>query len=333
ELGKEHGRAKEFADDGRLITITEWRSGVLQRRQAINRHDEQGLRQGPWQGYYPGGALMWEGRFVDDKRQGIFKEYDKQGNLKDLAKYDQEEFLPHAAETTLLDIRNTYHRNGTVASTGSYTKDGRKEGLFRAYDAQGKPTESSIFRNNVLVGAGAVSEAGAMNGPWTEYYATGEKRAEGTYLEGKKEGAWTFFHRSGEVEQRGHYREGLPQGNWKWYYATGELHREENYRRGREEGASAEYEKDGSVIVQGEYIDGLKDGDWIYHIGGHTEKGAYRDGLRNGPWTSTYDNGKRHSTGSFVAGARDGRHRWYWPNGRLKLDGRYAAGLEQGDFN
>src|SRR5690606_2267215 len=160
ELGKEHGRAKEFADDGRLITITDWRSGVLQRRQAINRHDEQGLRQGPWQGYYPGGALMWEGRFVDDKRQGIFKEYDKQGNLKDLAKYDQDEFLPDAAETTLLDIRNTYHPNGTVASIGSYTKDGRKEGLFRAYDAQGKPTEASIFRNNVLVGAGAVSEAG-----------------------------------------------------------------------------------------------------------------------------------------------------------------------------
>ena len=331
--GQEEGKAYEFAEDGRPILITDWRNGVLQRRQAINAYDRNGLRQGPWQGYWPNGTLKWEGNFVDDKRQGIFKEYDKQGNLKELAKYDQDRILPEAEETALLTIKNTYHANGKVATIGSYSKDGRKEGLFRNFDEEGKPTTAAIYRNNTMVGSGAVSEAGAMTGPWTEYYTTGEKRAEGEYLAGKKEGLWTFYHRTGEVEQKGHYQDGLAQGNWKWFYAGGELHREENYRKGREDGESAEYGRDGSVIVKGAYIDGLKDGPWTYHVGGHTEKGAYRDGLRDGPWTSFYDNGKKFFTGSFVAGERDGRQRWYWPNGRLKLEGRYTAGLEQGDFN
>ncbi|HRO38867.1 MAG TPA: hypothetical protein PLZ25_03015, partial [Flavobacteriales bacterium] len=333
EQGKEEGKAYVYGEDGRPITITDWRAGVLQRRREINRYDEGHLRQGPWQGYYPNGNLKWEGSFVDDRRQGIFKEYDKQGNLLELAKYDQDQLLPDAQETVLLTLRNTYHSNGTVSSIGSYTKDGRKEGLFRDFDASGKPVDASIYRDDRIVATGAVSEAGAMNGPWTEYYATGEKRAEGSYVEGRKEGLWTFYHRGGEVEQKGNYREGLPQGEWRWFYPTGQLHREEHYRKGREDGTSVEYAADGAVILQGQYIDGLKDGEWAYHVNGHTDKGAYRDGLRSGPWASTYDNGRKYFTGSFVAGARDGKQKWYWPNGRLKLEGKYSAGLEQGDFN
>ena len=331
--GKEDGKAYEYAEDGRPITISAWRSGVLQRREQVNRLDGQGWRQGTWQGYYPNGKLKWEGNYVDDKRQGIFKEYDAQGNLKNMEKYDLDVVLPDAEEATLLQLRNTYHANGKVASIGSYSKDGKKEGLFREFNDLGRPTDAAIYRNGVLMSQGAVSEAGALNGPWTEYYATGEKRAEGSYLDGKKDGPWTFFHRGGEVEQRGNYKDGLPQGVWKWFYATGELHREENYRKGREDGESAEYEKDGSVIVKGQYIDGKKDGPWIYHVGGHTEQGSYKDGERDGPWTSLYDDGKKFFTGSFIAGERNGKQRWYWPNGRLKLQGKYTAGLQQGDFN
>ena len=149
--GKEEGKGYVYAEGGRPITISDWRGGVLQRRQELNRYDKSGLRQGPWQGYFSGGGLKWEGRFVDDKRQGIFKEYDKQGNLKDLAKYDQDQVLPDAAEARLLDIKNTYHANGTIASIGSYSGDGVKDGLFRNFDETGQPTEASIYRDDLLV--------------------------------------------------------------------------------------------------------------------------------------------------------------------------------------
>lgn len=51
-----------------------------------------------------------------------------------------------------------------------------------------------------------MNNVGAMEGPWTEFYATGEKRAEGTYKEGRKDGDWSFFHRNGSVEQKGKYQ-------------------------------------------------------------------------------------------------------------------------------
>lgn len=333
KAGKEEGTAYEYAEDGRPITLTEWRDGVLQSRREVNRYDDRHRRQGAWMGYYPDGRLKWEGRFVDGRKQGIFKEYDKQGGLKDLVKYDQGELLVDEAQTMLLDIKNTYHANGQVATVGTYTKSGTKEGLFRRYDTAGSPLDARIYQNDQLMAEGAVSVAGAMNGHWTEYYQSGEKRAEGGYKDGKKDGPWTFFHKQGTVEQRGNYKDGLPQGEWRWYYNSGELHREEFYRRGREDGLSVEYERDGSVIVKGNYIDGLRDGEWFYHVGGHTEKGAYRDGLRDGQWTGTYDNGKRYFSGAFISGERNGRHRWFWPNGRLKLEGRFSMGLEQGDFN
>jgi antitoxin component YwqK of YwqJK toxin-antitoxin module len=211
--GKEEGRAMERAEDGRPITTTDWRDGVLQRRLELNRHDKEGLRQGFWQGYWPNGNVQWEGRFVDDKRQGIFKEYDPQGNLKDLVKYDLDEVLPDAQETALLELRNTYFPDGKVASMGSYTKDGKKQGLFRTFNENGAPQQASIYKNDVLVSGGQVNNIGMPEGPWTEYFATGEKRAEGAYKEGRKEGRGPFTTAAEAWSRMGTTSTAWPKGN------------------------------------------------------------------------------------------------------------------------
>ncbi len=330
--GKEDGRSIEYAEDGRIVVLATYRAGVLQRREEINRRDQAGLRQGSWKEFLPNGKIKWEGTFVDDKRQGIFKEYDGVGNLKNMVKYDMDEVQIGAKETMMLQIKNTYHPSGKVSSLGSYSKDGQKEGLFRLYDEQGSVVSAVIYQGDRKMSEGGVNEAGALEGPWTEYYATGEKRAEGSYKAGKREGDWTYFHRSGEVEQRGKYQNGLAQGAWIWFYEGGARHREENYRKGKEDGASVEYDALSEVITQGEYIDGLRDGMWTYHVGDHREEGAYKDGLKDGPWVHTYENGKKSFSGSFVNGEPDGKQRWYWPNGNLMEEGRYSMGLRQGDF-
>lgn len=331
--GKEDGKGHEYAEDGRLTALLEYRAGVLRKRENINRYDASGRRQGPWKEFHPNGKVRSEGGYVDDKKQGIFKEYDVQGNLKNLVKYDLDEVQAGAEQAKLLDIKNTYHASGKVASIGSYSKEGKKEGLFRQFDAEGKPSGAAIYNGDQLMSAGSVNDVGALEGPWVEYYTTGEKRAEGLYKGGKKDGAWTFYHRSGAVEQKGNYQAGLPQGAWVWYYESGARHREENYRKGKEEGASVEYDEDGAVITQGEYIDGLKDGKWTYHVGDHREEGAYKDGLKDGLWVHTYDSGRKSFIGEFVNGDPKGKVRWYWPNGQLKMEGRYTGGLQNGDFN
>jgi antitoxin component YwqK of YwqJK toxin-antitoxin module len=285
-----------------------------------------------WKEFLPNGKGKWEGTYVDGRLQGVVKTYDDRGGLKDMTKYDAGRIDSTAQEKLTVDIRRSYHPNGKVASLGSYSKSGSREGLFREFDSSGKEIGAKIYVGDRLVSEGGVNEVGAMEGHWVEYFATGEKRAEGEYKNGKREGEWTFYHRSGKTEQVGKYQNGLPQGKWQWFYENGRLHREEFYRRGREDGTSVEYDEEGKVITQGEYIDGLKDGKWFYEVGDHKEVGAYKDGLKDGPWVYTYDNGQRHFTGEFVNGEPHGKHKWYWPNGRMKLEGRYSMGLEQGDF-
>ncbi len=331
--GKEEGKAYEYEQDGRIITIYDYRAGMMRAKEVLNRYDEKGWRQGFWRAYWPNGKPKWEGKFVDDKRQGIFKEFDANGTLKTMEKFDQDMIQKDAEEVKMLAIKNTYHSTGKVSSIGSYSKDGRKEGLFRSFDDAGKPTTAAIFQGDRKMSEGEVSDVGALQGHWIEYYGTGEKRAEGEYKEGKKDGPWTFFHRGGEVEQKGNYVNGLPQGEWVWFFEGGGRHREERYRKGKEDGTSAEYDSAGTVITQGEYIDGLKDGQWLYQLGDHKEVGAYRDGLKDGEWVHTYGNGKRAFVGRYVNGDPTGKHRWWWPNGELKMEGRYSAGLQEGDFN
>jgi antitoxin component YwqK of YwqJK toxin-antitoxin module len=329
--GKEEGRGLEYAEDGRIVALLHYGAGMLRKREDINRVDRMGMRQGPWKEFHPNGKVKWEVNYVDDRRQGIFKEYDGLGNLKDMQKYDAGEVDTEAQEKLTVDIKRTFHPGGKVASIGSYSKSGKREGLFKEFAPSGEVTAARIYMNDELISEGMVNDLGAMEGPWTEYFVTGEKRAEGSYKAGRREGDWTFYHRSGKVEQKGKYLNGLPHGEWRWYHENGNLHREEIYRRGREDGPSVEYAVDGKVITKGEYIDGLREGKWLYELGDHREEGHYKDGLRDGQWVFTYEDGRRNFVGQYVAGERHGKHRWWWPNGQLRLEGRFTMGLEQGD--
>ena len=330
--GREEGRGLEYSNEGRIVALLYYGAGMLRKREEINKVDDMGLKQGPWKEFHPNGKVKMEGGYVDDRRQGIFKEYDAQGNLKDMVKYDGGVVDTNAGETLTVEIKRTFHNNGRVASLGSYSKSGKREGLFKEFDTNGAVSSAKIYQGDQLVSEGLVNEQGAMEGAWVEFYATGEKRAEGSYKEGRKDGEWTFFHRSGKVEQKGKYLNGQAQGTWQWYYEAGQLHREELYRKGREDGASVEYDEQGVVITKGEYIDGRREGKWYYEVGDHKEEGSYKDGLKDGPWIYTYGNGKKYFAGTFVNGDANGKHKWYWPNGQLKLEGRFSLGLEQGDY-
>lgn len=133
--GREEGRGYEYGNDGRIVVFLQYGAGLLRKREDINQLDAMGLRQGPWKEFHSNGKVKWEGNFIDDQRQGLFKEYDAQGSLKDLVKYDAGVVDTQAQEAQMLDIRKTYHPNGKVASMGSSSRTGTKEGLFREFNS------------------------------------------------------------------------------------------------------------------------------------------------------------------------------------------------------
>ena len=68
------------------------------------------------------------------------------------------------------------------------------------------------------------------NGHQLDYHENGKKKAEGNYLNGKKEGFWTFFHPNGKRESEGNFKQGKPVGKWSYFYSKGKLRTEIEYQ-------------------------------------------------------------------------------------------------------
>ena len=331
ENGKENGKGFEYDLDGRIITLLVYEDGYLRRADKINRYDNLGKKRGPWIDFHPNGLMAMEGYFMNDLKNGIFKYYDKKGNLITLEKYRDGNIVIDSEESIILDIRNTYYPDGTVKSSGGYV-DGKKEGTHRIYDKDGNIISGEVYKMGVKMAEGIVDQTGDYQGEWEIFYEGGELRAKGDYENSLRSGDWVFYHKNGKIESEGKYVEGLPQGQWKWYYSNGNSRRKDYYRRGKEDGESIEMDVDGNIIVQGQYLGGYKDGEWLYHVGDHTEKGAYVDGERDGEWIYEYDDGSLNFKGEYIRGLATGKHKWFYPNGQLKKEGKYSSGVRVGTW-
>jgi antitoxin component YwqK of YwqJK toxin-antitoxin module len=327
----EEGEGFEYARDGRVITLLKYREGYLKSAERINRYDDRGKKRGKWITFYPNGNIHVEGTYMNDKKNGIFKTFDKDGDLISLEKYRDDQLVVDSEESVILDLRNSYYPNGEIKSTGGYV-DGKKEGTHRYYDNEGNIEGAEIYHRGEKTAAGIIDEKGDYQGLWKLYYDTGELKAEGEFENSNRIGEWVFYHKNGEIEHRAKYVDGLPQGRWTWYFDNGNLRREEYYRRGKEDGESIEYDIEGNEISRGEYVSGYKDGEWFYNVGDHTEKGSYLDGERNGEWIYEYPEGELNYEGEYAMGLAIGKHKWYYPNGQLKKEGKYSSGVRVGTW-
>ena len=337
--GLEQGLAKEYSEEGNIITLIEYKKGFIIDRQKINRRDQNNLKQGRWYTFYENGNVKSEGNYIDDKKNGYFKEYSENGDLLTLFKYINDVKQEEAEEITKLDIQNEYYPGGKIKASGTY-RNGVAEGIRREYDTAGRIVGSFIYKNGNVIGEGIVKENGAKEGHWKEFYSDGSLRSEGDYNDGKPVGEWKYFYQDGKLEQKGKFTNaGKLTGNWKWYYGNGQLMLDEEYISGQKDGMHTEYDETGKIIEEGEYVKGLEDGPWFYISSDFIERGTYRDGLKTGKWNSWYlifkDN-KADSTlcftGSFVEDNPDGKHTYYWDNGKIKDEGNYLTGKKDGDW-
>ena len=330
--GLEQGLAKEYSEDGTIITLIEYKKGFIVNREKINRYDQQRFKHGKWKYFHKNGNLQLEGNYKHGFKNGYFKEYSSDGNLISTTKYVDDIKQEEVAELVKLNIRKNYYKNGKVKVIASYKK-GIPEGIRREYSPEGKIERSYIFKNGKIIGEGIITEKGEKDGQWKEYYEDGNLKAEGSYNKDIKTGNWNFYHKNRTLEQEGSYTDkGKKEGIWKWYYDTGRLLREENFYNGLADGLMTEYDEKGEIITQGEFIEGLEDGMWFYEMGDHREEGEYIDGLRNGVWKYFFDDGKLSFEGKFIDDNPNGKHIYYWDNGNIKEEGFYSMGRKEGEW-
>lgn len=333
ENGLQEGKAYEYARDGRIITITHYKNGFINRTEYINRKDQQGRKHGTWKYYYPNGNIKRIENYTFGVKSGYFKYFNLEGNLKKVEKYYNGQIEEDPPELAELDIKKEYYPDGSIKAMGSY-KDGVAEGVTRYYTEDGEIEKAFVFKNGRIIGKGIVDKLGEKQGKWKEYYDFGVLKAEGEYLNDKRIGLWKYYHPNKKLEQIGKFnRKGESVGEWKWYYPDGSIRKEEVFIKGVLDGPYVEYFRDSTILMQGEYFNGSREGFWTISVHGYKQEGEYLEGMRTGTWKHYYPDGQLAFKGSYVDGIPDSKHIWYHKNGKRKKQGSYIVGMREGTWN
>ena len=328
--GLPHGLAKEYNDTGLVVAVTKYYRGVRSRREAINRTDKFGLKQGSWKYFWENGNLRLEAQYLNDKKHGFFKYYDENGDFLYVEKYENDQLVKDAKETKEMQRRQTYHPNGQVAISATYY-NGRPDGVRRDFDSTGKITNGYLYEDGWLRYEGITDLNGLRQGLWKEYYPTGELRSKGKYKNSKPIGEWNFYFPDKTIEITGSYNsKGQKIGEWIWFYQSGDTMTFANYEDGELEGRYVEYDEEGHPVTEGDYTAGYEEGVWKYVNGTSIETGKYEGGLREGIWKTWFENGKIASEIQYSDDLLDGKYTLYWENGNIRLTGKYEHGLQEG---
>jgi antitoxin component YwqK of YwqJK toxin-antitoxin module len=327
------GILKEFDEnDGRIITKTTYKNGLIYNQEFLNRYDAYGRKVGFWQDLYSFGEIKEEGNYVNGLKQGLFKYYNKQGVFEKYLYYEMGQLVQNEEQTKFIEVKKEYDEKGRIKQIGSF-RGAVKHGHFQSLDSTGNIILTRIFLNDQPIAEGKFDSLGREVGEWKYFYQNGLVRSIGNFKQGKKQGLWTFLSETGKTEQQGKYDNGLLSGTWKWYYASGNLLREENYRKGKLSGSYMEWADDsiGTILMQGEYLEGLRQGAWKLFVNGLMQEGNYVDGERDGTWV--YKKGNiLLFTGDFQMGVAVGKHEYFHENGKLESKGEFEGGEKSGDW-
>ena len=117
---------------------------------------------GHWKSYYKSKKLEWEGAIKNGKRNGLFKHYYENGELKEIVNqklnipYGSIKFYYECGQLCFEGILNeqgkregiwkSYHNNGRLESVGNY-KNGKRDGEWKVYDYSGIYQETQYWNN------------------------------------------------------------------------------------------------------------------------------------------------------------------------------------------
>jgi len=186
---KPSGEWKRYYETGELKEVFEFEEGNLVGEWKF--YKESGklsniiyLNTGLTENFDDLGKLFSSGKQIINKgKQGEWKEYYSNGNLKRVENY-------------LDDIKNgpykSYEIDGILYAEGQY-KDNKEEGLWKYY-----------YKDDVLKEIG-IRKNGHRDGDWKEYHINGKLMWLRKYDAGNKTGSWEFYDSLGKLIRKENY--------------------------------------------------------------------------------------------------------------------------------
>lgn len=206
-----------------------------------------GLQQGKWQHFYPGGQLESTGDYRDDERDGQWQHWHENGEPSMVGRYahgrqvgDWEFFFDNGQPMCRGSYRDGrehgpwqfFHRTGQLQQSGCFY-DGRRVLTWRAFDAAGNVAQTGAYHHDRPVGiwqSGSGANARRMEYPLPagvelvqERWDHGALRREGFTKAGVATGPWATHHETGTLRAFGALHDGAPAGPWATRCAGGAL--------------------------------------------------------------------------------------------------------------
>jgi antitoxin component YwqK of YwqJK toxin-antitoxin module len=216
--------------------------------------------------YFPGNILMAEGKYINQKRDSIWKFYN----------------APNA-----------------LVSEESF-RNGKKDGVEKNYDGRGKLLEEKNWKDSILNGPwkkyyddGSIQQEGFYNtgfleGPMKFYYPGKAPAVIGQYQHSLKQGKWTYYDRSGKIitqvenyylgdyngyyaewnekdgtpKVKGEYKQGKRNGKWTYFDEKGKPAADTTFFVGYLHGICTEYYENGNKKSESNYYYSHKTGKW-----------------------------------------------------------------------
>lgn len=201
----------------------------------INKLDKKGLKQGYWIKKEKG-KTVYEGRFINDNPQGVFKYYNPDGKIQNISRFEKNGSVSY---TTV------YHPSGNVSATGKYV-DRQYDSVWTFLNDGGKKIKVESYKRGVPHGKWQIFDPkdeilldekflvdGKKHGPWRTFYTTGEPRFELNYVNDEATGAYKCYYTSGKIWHSGIYKNSRFDGLWISYAEDGPILRRMKYENGQ----------------------------------------------------------------------------------------------------
>ncbi len=199
----------------------------------VNQTDRDGKKQGHWMANYPNGNKRYEGDFANGQPVGLMKRYHENGKLNAelfytpqskrvvASLYDDGGILYAKGIYTGTDKDSTwtYYNKNVVVGREDF-RGGKREGASVTYYADDTVARNVTYRNDKL------------DGPWRDFFPSGEKKSEIMFKEGTRQGWSIVYYEGGQPQIEGKYLNDSPDGTWKFFAEDGKVQFELNYRNG-----------------------------------------------------------------------------------------------------
>ncbi|MBR1513174.1 MAG: hypothetical protein IJ622_02650 [Bacteroidales bacterium] len=310
--GKKHGYWKTFFDDWSLHTECYYKHGL--RDGFYKEYDEKGnlkkitkfvndveqvltSDQKPLvmqREYYPSGKVKREASFRDGKREGVWREFDEDGNV----------------------INSQTYKKGALVGQGIVGTDGKRRGDYKEFYPDSTLRAEGLFID------------GLRSGEWKFYYQNGKVQEVGSYKEGDPDGVWVWYHENGQKQIEEQFYKGQHNGPYKEYDAKGNLMVSGTYFDGMKNGKWTE--QIGDMRTEGEYRNDKQVGEWVSYYDNDklAFRGKFNAGYPDGEHLFYYPNGKLREIQVYSAGVKNGDWKKYLDTGELYFTVTYKQGAE-----